>query len=60
MGTNRDAVNAKSKWHVEKIIENVYENVLENAYKSEQGKKTYLLDIINELTTILLKHDNTP
>ena len=53
MGINRDAVNAKSKWHVKKIIEKIYKDVLEDAEKSEQDKKTNLIGIINEVTTIM-------
>ena len=64
MGINRDAVNAKSKGDVKKIIETVYKYVLEDADKSEQDKKTYLIGIINEVTTIMPKSDtkqhNTP
>ena len=64
MGINRDAVNAKSKGDVKKIIETVQKYVLEDADKSEQDKKTYLIGIINEVTTIMPKSDtkqhNTP
>ena len=39
-------------------------NVLEDAEKSEQDKKTYLIGIINEVTTVMPKLDtkqlNTP
>ena len=58
MGINRDAVNGKSKRHMRKIIEKIYEDVLEDAGKSEQDKKTYLIGIINEVTTIIQKPDN--
>ena len=58
MGINRDAVNAKSKRHVKKIIEKIYKDVLEDAEKSEQDKKTNLIGIINEVTTIMQKLDN--
>ena len=41
-----------------------HEDVLEDAEKSEQDKKTYLIGIINEVTTIMPKSDtkqhNTP
>ena len=57
MGINRDAVNAKSKRHMKKIIEKIYKDVLENADKSEQDKKTYLTGIINEVTTVMPKLD---
>ena len=64
MGINRDAVNAKSKGDVKKIIETVQKYVLEDADKSEQDKKTYFIGIINEVTTIMPKSDtkqhNTP
>ena len=53
MGINRDAVNAKSKRPVKKIIEKIYKDVLEDAEKSEQDKKTNLIGIINEVTTIM-------
>ena len=58
MGINRDAVNAKSKRHVKKNIEKIYKDVLEDAEKSEQDKKTNLIGIINEVTTIMQKLDN--
>ena len=58
MGINRDAVNGKSKRHVTKIIEQIYEDVLQDVDKSEQDKKTYLISTINEVTTIMQKHDN--
>ena len=58
MGINRDVVNGKSKRHVKKIIEKIYEDVLEDVDKSEQDKKTYLIDIINEVTIIMPKSDN--
>ena len=35
MGINRDAVNAKSKRPVKKIIEKIYKDILEDAEKSE-------------------------
>ena len=54
MEINRDAVNTKSKRHVKKIIEKIYKDVLEDAEKSEQDKKTNLIGIINEVTTIML------
>ena len=41
-----------------------HEDVLEDAEKSEQDKKTYLIGIINEVTTVMPKLDtkqlNTP
>ena len=40
------------------MIEKIYEDVLEDADKSEQDKKTYLISIINEVTTIMPKPDN--
>ena len=58
MGINRDALNGKSKRHVKKVIEKVYEDVLEEVDKSEQDKKTCLIGIINEATTIIQKPDN--
>ena len=58
MGINRDTMNGKSKRHVKKIIEKIYEDVLEDADKLEQDKKTYLIGIINEVTTIMPKPDN--
>ena len=58
MGINRDALNGKSKLHAKKIIEKIYEDVLEDADKSEQDKKTYLIGIINEVTTLIQKLDN--
>ena len=57
MGINRDAVNAKSKRPVKKIIEKIYKDILEDAEKSEQGKKTNLIGIIYEVTTIMQKLD---
>ena len=38
---------------VKKIIEKPYEDVMEDADKSEQDKKTYLIGIINEVTTVM-------
>ena len=35
-----------------------YEHVLEDANKSEQEMKTYLIGIINELTSAMPKRDN--
>ena len=58
MGINRDAVNGKSKRHMKKNIKKIYEDVLEDVDKSEQYEKTYLIDIINEVTTIMTKPDN--
>ena len=58
MAINRDAVNGKSKRHMNKIIEKIYEDVLKDADKSEQDKKTYLIGIIYEVTTIMPKSDN--
>ena len=58
MGINRDALNDKSTRYVKKVIEKVYEDVLEDADKSEQDKKTCLIGIINEVTTIIQKPDN--
>ena len=52
MGINHDALNGKSKRHVKKVIEKIYKDVLEDADKSEQDKKTYLIGIINEVTTM--------
>ena len=40
------------------MIEKIYEDVLEDGDKSEQDKKTYLISIINEVTTIMPKPDN--
>ena len=39
-------------------MKKIYEDVLEDADKSEQDKKTYLIGIVNEVTTIMSKHDN--
>ena len=58
MDINRDAVNGKSKRHVEKAIEKIYEHVLEDADQSERDKKTYLIGIISEVITIMQKPDN--
>ena len=62
MGINLNAVNAKSKRYVKKIIEKIYKDVSEDADKSEQEKKTYLIGIINELKAIMPKPNkvNTP
>ena len=43
---------------MKKIVEKIYEDALEDADKSEQDKKTYLIGIVNEVTTIMSKHDN--
>ena len=43
---------------MKKIIEKIYKDVLEDAEKSEQDKKTNLIGIINEVTTIMQKLDN--
>ena len=53
MEINRVTVNAKSKRHIKKIIEKTNEDVMEDADKSEQDKKTYLIGIINEVTTVM-------
>ena len=58
MGINRETVNGISKRQVKKMIEKIYEDVLEDVDKSEQDKKTYLISIINEVTTIMPKPDN--
>ena len=58
MGINCDAVNGKSKRRATKTIEKIYEDVLEDADKSEQDKKIYFIDIINEVTTIIPKPDS--
>ena len=58
MGINRDAMNGKSKRHVKKVIEKIYEDVLEDVNKSKHDKKTYLIGIINKVTTITPKADN--
>ena len=36
----------------------LWKRSVENADKSEQKRKTYLIGIVNELTTILPKADN--
>ena len=52
MGINREAVSSKSKRTVKKLIEKVYEDVVEDDDKTDQEKKAYLIEIINEVATI--------
>ena len=43
---------------MKRVIETIYEDVLEGTDQSGQDKKTYLIGIVNEVTTIMPKLDN--